>query len=296
MQNISWRNLQRSNLKKARDKKFAPQVYVSSLQYIIDTEDESRASEMRTPTNLRTDPLKMKLSHSAEMLVSVLLKKSVPKIQNVFEGNSFSVPAANGSIRSIRLWAREGLGGDRMQARAFEVLICSFLLTFLKDVTDNDEVLTDDAARTIGVLRRMKNALRTLKGGVNEQLVCLLHGPGGSGKSTVINMVQAYAKSYCEELCHPYTSRTIIVTAMSGVAATLLHGETCHSVFGLNWKSLTEEEKDLMADTRLVIVDEVSFASDKVTEIMQLRFCEAFRELYGSMADRMWFLSVTILN
>jgi hypothetical protein len=97
----------------------------------------------------------------------------------------------------------------------------------------------------------------------------------------VINLVQAYAKSYCEELGHPYTSRTIIVTAMSGVAATLLHGETCHSVFGLNRKGLTEEEKDLMADTRLVIVDEVSFASDKVTELMQLRFCEAFRELYG---------------
>jgi ABC-type lipoprotein export system ATPase subunit len=95
-------------------------------------------------------------------------------------------------------------------------------------------VSTGDAGRLIGVLRQTKNTFRALKGSDSEQLLCLVHGPGGSGKSRVINLVQAYAKSYCEELNHPYTLKTIIMTAMSGVEATLLHGETFHSVFALN--------------------------------------------------------------
>jgi cytidylate kinase len=95
----------------------------------------------------------------------------------------------------------------------------------------------------------------------NAQLICLLHGPGGSGKSTVINMVQAYAKSFCESMGHPYTTRTIIITAMSGVAATLLHGETTHSVIGLNREKITEDEIDAFSDARLLIIDEISFAS-----------------------------------
>ena len=92
--------------------------------------------------------------------------------------------------------------------------------------------------------------------------MCLLHSPGGSGKSTVINAVKAYAANYCKQLGHKFTSRTIIVTAMSGVEATLLIGETTHSVLGLNRDSvqLVEEAED-WKDARLLIIDEVSFAS-----------------------------------
>jgi hypothetical protein len=73
------------------------------------------------------EPLNVKLSHTAEVLVTVLLRRSVPKLQNVFEGKSIKVPAATGSMKSIMVWAHEGLGGDRMQARAFKVSIASFL-------------------------------------------------------------------------------------------------------------------------------------------------------------------------
>ncbi len=104
--------------------------------------------------------------------------------------------------------------------------------------------------------------MRRLEGGERKpQLVCRLHGTGGSGKSTVINMVKAYARDYCKELNHPFTNRTIVVTAWSGVAATLLNGETTSSVLGLMRGGITEEEKDVFADCRLIIVDEVSFLS-----------------------------------
>ena len=87
--------------------------------------------------------------------------------------------------------------------------------------------------RTASQFRKSKLALLKLKGNrgtnKNAQLIALLHGPGGSGKSTVINMVTAYAQSFCASIGHPFTNRTIVITAMSGVAATLLHGETTHS-------------------------------------------------------------------
>ncbi len=41
---------------------------------------------------------------------------------------------------------------------------------------------------------KTKKALERLMGDIQERnLICLLHGPGGSGKSTVIDAVKAYA-------------------------------------------------------------------------------------------------------
>ena len=80
---------------------------------------------------------------------------------------------------------------------------------------------------------------------------------------TVIDLLLEYAREYCafmEE--YTFTSRTIVVTAMSGVAATLLMGETTHAAVYLNKKTaLQAEDVELWTDTRLLIVDEISFAS-----------------------------------
>lgn len=109
--------------------------------------------------------------------------------------------------------------------------------------------------------RKYKKILIKIIGVEDGKVICLLYGPGGSGKSTVINLVVAYAREYCDHLKHPFTCRTIVVTAMSGVAATWLHGETSHKSMGLNMKQPSEQMIDEWFDTRLVIVDEVSFAS-----------------------------------
>ena len=134
----------------------------------------------------------------------------------------------------------------------------------------------------------MKNALKRLRGAEGKHnLICLLHGPGGSGKSTVINTVKAYAADYCKQLGHKYTSRTIIITAMSGVAATLLNnGETTHSVLGLNRDSIQPEETEAWVDARLLIVDECSFASEvdfkKMHEHLKSLMKDHFK-LYGGL-------------
>jgi hypothetical protein len=112
---------------------------------IIQQESPMEMAELssdRAGTSRMKEPLIVKMSHTVEVLVTVLLRRSVPKLRNVFEGKCITVPAATGSVKSIIVWAREGLGGDRMQARAFEVIISSFVLTFSKDAMDNDDVLT----------------------------------------------------------------------------------------------------------------------------------------------------------
>jgi hypothetical protein len=79
----------------------------------------------------------------------------------------------------------------------------------------------------------------------------------------VIDLVKTYAEEFCNFLEEfEYTSRTIMVTAMTGVAATLLLGETLHSAVYLNQRRPIEAEQiDAWAATRLLIIDEISFAS-----------------------------------
>ena len=60
-------------------------------------------------------------------------------------------------------------------------------------------------------------------------MIAFLSGTGGSGKSHVISMVVKYAKGFTTALEAPFTKRTIVVTAMTGVAATSIRGETIHS-------------------------------------------------------------------
>jgi predicted GTPase len=92
-----------------------------------------------------------------------------------------------------------------------------------------------------------------------KQLIMFMTGPGGSGKMKVINAVMAYAKGYCKELNYMLDKRMIVVTALTGVAATLINGETMHSAAKLNYKNITSEHIDEWHKAHLLIIDEISF-------------------------------------
>lgn len=144
-----------------------------------------------------------------------------------------------------------------------------------------------EAGVTRSKYRKAKKSLMRLRGGQNAyNLVCLLHGPGRSGKSTVINMVKAYALDYCKLLGHPFTNRTIIVTAMSGLTATLLNGETTHSVLDLNRDGVQIEDAEAFLDARLFIVNKCSFACEG--DIVKMHgnlkcFMQDHYKLYGGL-------------
>ena len=72
-----------------------------------------------------------------------------------------------------------------------------------------------------------------------------------------------YAREYCSFLPHvTFTARTIVVTAMTGVAATFIQGEMTHGALYLNQqKELEPEQIELWEHTKLLIIDEILFAS-----------------------------------
>ena len=100
----------------------------------------------------------------------------------------------------------------------------------------------------------------------NSQLIMLLHGPGGSGKSEVIKHVEAYCRQFCGNIGAGFTHRTIVVTALSGAAASSIDGETVHGAMGLNRRKTDSEFIEVWDDTRLLIIDEISFASKKLVK------------------------------
>ncbi len=167
-------------------------------------------------------------------------------------GKTIDVEKATGSIWSIREWSLAAFGSDKKQQRAFEAIIAAFLLTFY----DDDGNPASNGSSETGVtlqeklrFRRTRTALLKLKGDSEKaQMICLLHRPGGSGKSTVINMVTAYAKSFCEMLNHPFDNQTITLTALTGIASTLLHGETVHWALSLNKKTLPQKMREQFND------------------------------------------------
>ena len=221
----------------------------STSQHFLETET---AIPETVPDETPVFPTSRK-KYSIEKIVQVLLRKSLPQVRTVEDDWKIEVSNANGTVKSIREWGKAAFKDNRKQIRAFESIISAFLLTFYDEKPDEMEPENTAGSLPKGhraKFRVTKRALMRLKGSEKEmQLVCLLHGPGGSGKSAVINLVQAYARSYCENIGHPYTSRTIVISAMSGVAATLLHGETTHSLLGLNRSSITKEEQEMWADT-----------------------------------------------
>ena len=72
----------------------------------------------------------------------------------------------------------------------------------------------------------------------------------------MIELVLLYAQEYCSYLPNVMFCRnTIVVTAMTGVTATLICGETTHGALFLNQKHEIEPEQiELWADTCLLII------------------------------------------
>ena len=138
-------------------------------------------------------------------------------------------------------------------------MIASFVLTFHQDIEHNDSVLPRESATSIRQTRlRLARLCHKTK-----QLVLFLDGPGGSGKSTVIKEVLRYGSQFCKNIQYPFNEMTILVTATSGVAATLINGDTIHRSCFLNrTTSLKEEQIEAFRQVRLIIVDEISMAAE----------------------------------
>ena len=229
-------------------------------------EDNSENNNERESTNITKQKIQIALSKRTRRV------RKIPKMDEPFR-----LIDANGSAASIIDWGKV-FRKDKLQRKAFQAITASFVLACMREaLTQEKEHLTRDHATfpQMVSLRKLAFGLDQKKWAKhkNDQLLLFLHGPGGSGKSTVIDMVLMYCKEYYEHLDQSFTERTIIVSAMSGVAATLIMGETTHSSAHLNRKK-TFDATDLVPyeDTKLLIVDEISFAREEQIDKMYSNF------------------------
>ena len=248
----------------------------------ISTPQDSSANEINNDSS--TETLFETVQKSD--IVSVLLTKTNRQQKNIMQivkhAADIQLCDANGSAKSIIEWGCK-CNLDNHQICAFNVITASFVLTYFKDAAKNNEEMTthDNQSRTKFVRERKLLCQLSELSNDTEQLNCCLHGPAGSGKSTVIELVLLYAKEYCSYqpnviFCH----NTIVVTAMTGVAATLICGETTHGALFLNQKHEIEPEQiELLADTHLLIIDDISFVSKSNFHMMHKQLGKLKQEI-----------------
>ena len=245
--------------------------------------DFEQAMDMAEDTDAVSDYGRYRTSKNK--LYQVLnIRTTSRRVQDLLrDEQNAAYPPASGSATSVMQWAKMA-GLDEHQVVAFEIIVSNFLLTFHEEARDwgTDSVLLSsrsDLDSTVrGSFRKYEKEVKLLEALARKRegqksLVGLLHGPGGSGKSRVINLVMMYAKEFSEYLeDYKFTSNTIIVTACSGVAATLLLGETAHTALLLKRSlPLDAELRQRFTDTRVIFVDEISFLSAKDLKEMHLK-------------------------
>ena len=179
---------------------------------------------------------------------------------------------ANGSARSIVDWATK-CGLDADQKRAFEIITGYYILSYINTIPYFDE--DDETDRAILEEKQKLELLVGYSKIKSEQLICFLHGPAGSGKSTIIALLQSYSQKYHKLLKYESYNRAIILTAMTGVAATLIGGETTHSALHLkaNNKYIDHNVIESWTNTKLLIIDEISFASEEDMDLIYKKLC-----------------------
>jgi DNA replication protein DnaC len=144
--------------------------------------------------------------------------------------------------------------------RAFQVIVGQFVMTYYQEAEFNFVNRTGRQE----YLNNRKNLAKMIN--LKDRLI-MFSGAGGSGKTAVINQVMMYAFEFCRNLGVPFNQYTIRVTAITGIAATLINGEILDSaaLTMKNTANLTQDHRQEWKHTQLLIIDEISFyVRDKI--------------------------------
>ncbi|MGL5935925.1 MAG: AAA family ATPase, partial [Cetobacterium sp.] len=199
---------------------------------------------------------------------------------------------ATGTVLSILEWSRQTtLNLDEDQQLAFQIATAAFVLTYYEDAEGMDPAV---AVKPMGGINRAQmrqdfndekaklTALARLQ--PRQALTMFLDGQGGSGKTRVVKEVLKYGQDYTSRLQVTFDMRTVVVTALSGVAAIGIGGETLHSAASFN-RNIPDND-NTWKNARLLIIDEVSFMSTSQLELLNEKLQILLRRpnaLYGNI-------------
>ena len=179
---------------------------------------------------------------------------------------------------------------DDKQYITYETICATFLLGLVSDASNFLTPLgaylnnnsRGDHSEALTVLTKELKAM-----GAERQLRMFLSGPAGSGKTTAVKIAERFCYKFCSVMGKLWTDRTFLFTAYTGSAASCFGGITiCKAAFISKSGDLSPEEKSQWKHVRILIIDEISFMTDR--EIIQLnkrlKECRDSTQVYGGVS------------
>ena len=148
-------------------------------------------------------------------------------------------------------------------------------------VAEQKQVLSKVIAICKGYLKARSNiALQT------KQLLLLIHGGAGVGKSKLIEVMSCWIeKTLCKAGNHPGKPRVLIMAA-TGKAASIVNGVTIHQAFDFKWTNTQKydplsdkklaELRFYLSELKVIIIDEISLVGSDMVYRIHMRLCEIF--------------------
>ena len=173
---------------------------------------------------------------------------------------------------------------DLGQQHAFEVLCATVVSSFLDDCIAQEE--SEHVRQDLVASRKLLADLAHEDSRGDKPLRLFLTGPAGAGKSTILTALISYVQEFCNRIGCTFDKGVIRLTALTGAAATEIRGQTTHKECKIGSKTkITDQDIREWLNTRLLVVDEISFAG-YTKFLMKLSKClqtltECNDHLYG---------------
>jgi hypothetical protein len=190
--------------------------------------------------------------------------------------NVHKIPTLLETARKVARLEKRKL--DEKQYIANEMIACTFLCCLVHHENNPNTTLYSCLGQTMvsnatlkinGVVHRLE-----ARGG-QSQSIMFLTGPAGSGQSTAMKVAQKFCYDFCIAVGVVWSDKTFLFTEYTGSAASLFGGVTISKAAFLNQqKALSLNDKNEWQDVQILIVDEVSFMSDKILEALDVKLKE----------------------
>lgn len=202
-----------------------------------------------------------------------------------------SIAGSNGGVPTIRGFAESsGHKLDTKQYAAYKILCTTFLIDLVQKGSiggSSHEGLASVLNNPSPDLAERKESVTSLlkKHGAMTQLVMMLTGPGGCGKSTCVSLAQGYCHAFCARIGVLFNDTSFAFTSTTGSSAAIFGGTTIHGFAYMNRKKITDNMRLAWKDVRVLVLDEVSFfkTTDMETLDRNLRKLKSCDEPYGGL-------------
>lgn len=192
-------------------------------------------------------------------------------------GANLTPPTLSEVARAVA--QKQGTIMDMKQYVTYEILCCTFLLDLVNEGNDPHSRLHSCLEQAISEdddKKSMKELTEELKvRGGKDQLLMFLTGPAGAGKSTALKVARTFLYDFCLSLGMLWNDYTFFMTAYTGSAAMFIGGFTiCKYAFIFKPGALTEDDKKIWRDVRILVIDEISFMNDDQLQKLHQRLQE----------------------